>query len=220
MPLLYSAVPSIAAVSATLDPILNKKQYASCKIDPKSFADLVQRGRNRSKLDPTTNKSVATLKASPQLLRLTGATIANSTRTKLPFLSVIPAPKVPTGVIKYNGEGIDKLKIVKGKSYAFEFNLTGQRLKYLTVRLAITDLLGKELIQKQVRLAPGGVLIEEFIENDDRYDEITGVIHLLPNETQLLSRHPNTEIKYLFELGNDRDREYLIESGYFLLVKK
>ena len=217
MTIVYSA-SAIAAASETDEVILKKVSFTTAKIKASCFTDLTERGRNRG-MKLLTTKSTATVKAKPFLAKFAKSKINAQTKSNCKYLSCIPTPIEPIGEALLEGKHLDGRRLVRGKSYALHFEIRGERLNWLNVRFAFFTLQDKRVLEKQVKIAPGGVLIEDLIEIGDNEKRVTGqvvtgVIYLLPQETFLLGVGKEVELKYSFEVGNGRDREYLLQSGF------
>lgn len=146
--------------------------------------------------------------------------IVSSSKAVCKHFSVVPAPRAPKGKIRLEGELLHDRRLPKGKSFALEFQIYGDRLKNLQIEFKLFNLSNRLVLGKQVIVAPGGVLIEELVDHVDGNQVATGVVWILPEETKFIGSPPEFETRFSFEIGNGSSRQYLIDEGYILFTSK
>ena len=146
--------------------------------------------------------------------------IESSSSAICKHFSVVPAPRAPKGCLTLEGESLRDRRLPKGKSFALEFQIYGDRLRNLQIEFKLFNLSNRLVLGKQVIIAPGGVLIEELADHVDGNQVATGVVWILPEETKFVGSPADFETRFSFEIGNGSSRQYLIDAGYMTFTSK
>lgn len=184
-----------------------------------SQTDLNLLGRDRHPIYPAAYTQPKFKHIIAQRRRGCEGTGTGRTETHLHWLTSVPAIPPPGGKLTINDEDLANKRLPKSRSHTLSFIITGKRLLNLRVRFLLRDLRGKEILAKQVLLKPGGIAINEIIDNLDGTQTITGWIILLPRDTVLAGTPDEAELNYVFDIGNKTSREHLLESNYLYFYK-
>lgn len=167
-------------------------------------------GRNRGKVLPSiTSKAFSDSQSNLRIRHAEAAASASSVAicTKP---TTIPATQMPIGQLFLDGQSIQNAILIKGGSYSFGFNIFGKKLLNLTIVFILENLRGETLIQKQMKLDPGGIAIDDYSIDPDGNESISGYIVLLPQDTKFI----DSETKFTLELKNQHTRRYFLEKGF------
>ena len=214
MPILY-AKTEINIASETLDiapESLARIRGSSVLCEAVSQVSPTLTGRDRAKIIPTSLSDACF--GSPQYLRIRyGITLITArTQANCDRLTTIPAIRHPVGQLFLNGKSIQNMTLLKGGSYSFGFNLFGKKMLGMDIQFTLRNLLGEVVLNKQIKLDPGGVAIDDYTIDNERNETITGYVVVLPEDTSFVQCN-YYETRFRLELKNKTTRRFFLEEG-------
>jgi hypothetical protein len=209
------AVIECISQTSDLPPSVIRTIYSlNCVIESATQATNALVGRDRI-LRVYTARSAVHLRSRGQVKRHSQALVVVNAPSKARWLTTIPAIPAPIGQLWLEGKPLKNRRLPRGKSQTLAFTISGKRLKGLQIQFFLRSLKGEILLSKSILVAPGGVAINELVDNGNGSQTIAGFILLLPHET-FFDSLPGREIEvnYIFQIGNDSSREHLLESDF------
>lgn len=169
-------------------------------------------GRNRSPRYQSAKGKASALGAPIRYRGATGIIVSRSEAMAIKLTSMPPVVQ-PVGTIAVDKKSLPNSRLPKGRSQTLAFVITGRKLQNLSVNFYLYDLAGRQVLTKSVQIAPGGVGIDDIVQNDDETESVIGYIFLLPSDT-LFPGPSERELKYALTISNSTTRSHLIEDGY------
>jgi len=217
MPLVAASFSSVSAADFGGAGFWAKIRHRQAVSPSLSIAGGNLLGRERA-LPILIQRSLSHLAVRPLVFRGARALSESRSFASAGRIATMPVPLPPVAELFYGSAPLAGQYLPAGFSLPIKMSVRGRRLKFLTANFELRSLSGSLYAHKQVRIEPGGIGIDEFIEEADGMQSAVGWVFLQPEDTQRLAVK-NTEAQFMLIFQNSFWR-HLAAAGTLVLTRR